>query len=94
MCSSNAILVLSVTLRNSIYSDARSNATTVACVCLHDHDVEMESDVKRRRRFTRIRVHREADQRRHNLIHASVGQPLVAASENHPLLGGVTAPIS
>ena len=52
-------------------------------------------NAERRRRLTRVRVQREAEQRRHNLIRASVGQPLiVAASGNHPLLNSVTAPIS
>ena len=41
-------LGLSVTLRNAIYSSVRRNATTVACV--HDHEVEMESDTERWRR--------------------------------------------
>ena len=48
-----------------------------------------------RRRLTRVRVQREAEQRRHNLILASVGQPLVVASSgNHPLLNSLTAPVS
>ena len=70
------------------------HATTVARVCQCDHEVEMEPDVERRRRLTRVRVQREADQHRHNLICASVGQPLVASSRNLPLLNGVTAPVS
>ena len=41
------ILVLSVMLRNAIYSGTRRNATTVAHV--NDHEVEMELDAERRR---------------------------------------------
>ena len=55
----------------------------------------MESDAERRRRLARLRVQRQADGHRHNLTHASVSQPLiVAASRNHPLLSGVTVPVS
>ena len=36
------ISVLSVTLRNAIYSSMHRNATKVVCIC--DHKVEMESD--------------------------------------------------
>ena len=40
-------------------------------------------------------MQREADRRRHNLTCAFISQRLVvAASRNHPLLNGVTTPIS
>ena len=39
-------------LSNVIYSGMHKNATTAECVC--HHEVEMESDAARRKRFTRI----------------------------------------
>ena len=52
-------------------------------------------NAERRRRLTSLWVQQEAERRRHNLIRASDGQPLVVASSgNRPLLNSVTAPIS
>ena len=48
------ISVLSVMLRNAIYSGACRNPTTAAH--MHDHEVEMESDPERRRSLTRVRL--------------------------------------
>ena len=48
------ISVLSVMLRNAIYSSMHRNETIAAR--MHNHDVEMESDAVRRRRLTRVRV--------------------------------------
>ena len=46
-------VVLSVMLRNALYSGVHRNATTVAHV--HDYEVEMESD-EERKKLTRVQV--------------------------------------
>jgi len=53
-------VVLSVMLRNALYSDACRNATTVAH--LHDYKVEMESD-EERKKLTRVKCSDTVEQK-------------------------------
>ena len=46
-------VVLSVMLRNALYSGVHRNATTVAHV--HDYEIKMESD-EERKKLTRVQV--------------------------------------